>query len=574
MGLIFLATIAIFASAEECPTLKANELTSEKVYSLTQIPSCNIKSVYDLIARLPESFRSDYALFYRSRSIQGPMRTDYKRPRVILAGSDRDYGRSGQPVDRKKVFMLSFNSGSPDQPGGDSVEMVDIDTSGGRDDVNVFKYRDITFKDGQAKLSEPNPTKCKSCHGDPARGIYPGYPDWEGSFGSLHIGPLPPEEVAGFNDYKAALKEDPGSRYNLLPPPGNFGSFSRPENGNNVINGELGQANAIRVGRLLLRTPEFNKFKFAIAAGLLRCSKIESFIPKKLAKGLHGELERRFAFSKTLGSVRQIDSTYEEMHKHKRYFLISDYIYKVSDKVNYSAKEIKSTIRSQLGTSLEMERLYLNTFKVQGFSRADPLGANLRFLLEGRGLNIHNYFLDLMQPTYRFHNGGGAAEAAALELAKHDDDLRKLIDDSNSRSESKRFSDPKACAKLKIASLAALRDQDYKADSTTEAGICLTCQSSTDPSTKNLKDVAQSATSAAHAFNSNCAHCHDSEFAHAPYIPFSNPDKFRGWLKTGENAAKVRERLVHPIEEKRMPQDKRLTDEDIGALIKFISTER
>jgi mono/diheme cytochrome c family protein len=544
---------------ETCPVLKQEELSSERVYALTQNQACNIRSVKDLISHLPESFRNQYALFYRSRSIQGPMRTDYKRPRVIL------YDELHQKNPYKRIpskFMLTFNSGEGDQAGANSIEMVDINTSGGKDDLDIFKYRDITFREGKAELSQVNPSRCKTCHGEPARPIYPGYPDWEGSFGSLHAHDSPPQEDEGLVAYENSLKAMPDSRYSLLGPTRDKSYSLRPTDklahGNDAINGELGQANAIRVARLMLKTPDFEKFKYAIAAGLLRCSGMESFVAPELAKQLHRNIDGRFSLTKKW-PPKNLQESFKKISAHGRHFLLVDYI---------SRKRFAKAFAS----SPSMERLYVDTFNVQGFSRGDPLGANLRFLFEGRNLNIDNYFLDLMQPTYRYHNGGGAAEQTVYELAKHDSELRNILKNhvvTDSTGIDRINRQQQLCASLKKKSLSATRKfKVTPLDPSWEAGTCVDCPKGLKPKLTPLPN------SYPHIFTQSCASCHDSELDYAPPIPFSDPAKFRAWLNTAENAAKIQERLLHPDEERRMPQNKRLTEDEVNTLIRYISVER
>ncbi len=580
VGLVTLLLQSALGAGPTCPTLKENELSSTKVYQLTQNSACKIRSVSDLITHLPESFRSQYALFYRSRSIQGPNRTDYKRPRAILVG---------QPYGKKNVFMLSFNSGDPDQPGANSVEMVDIDTGGGRNNVEVFKYRDLTFKDGKATLSHANPAKCKTCHGEPARPIYPGYPDWEGSYGALHVDRSTPEEIAGFEAFEAANAINENSRYRLL----SSGPNSDPgdphyafRRANDVINAELGSANAIRVARLMMKTPGFAKFKYAIAAGLLSCGGLEAFVPSALAERLHGKIDERFGLTQALPREK-LDEIYRGIHANNRNFILSDFMgADKDDKVPYP--QFEKNFRAAFASSPSMERLYLDTFRVQGFTRADPMGANLRFLMEGRGLKIDNYFLDLMQPTYRYHNGADASFNTVEEIAKHDRDIAELIKPNIKlsgfppRPPKTLQPDQKLCDRLKKKSLAALKTFKLPGgDANTEAGAgCVDCaRTSGGPLQTQAREKIRIAEEARrsgypHTFSQSCASCHDGAIDFAPRIPFSDPDKFRQWLATGENAAMVRERLLHPNEEMRMPQNERLSDEEVNRLIRYISVER
>lgn len=566
--------------AEDCPKLQASDLSAEKVYALTQNPSCNIRSVDDLISHLPERFRTDYALFYRSRSIQGPVKTDYKRPRAILAGTDYKRGKDSRPR-----FMLSFNSGDPDQPAANSVEMVDIDIEGGKENVDVFKYRDLSFKEGKATLSSANPTKCKTCHGEPARPIYPGYPDWEGSYGSLHVGESTPEEIAGFKKYEEAIAINEKSRYRqLIRQTGVVSTDPQVQFrfANDFINGVLGSANAVRVARLMMQTPDYDQFKYAIAAGLLNCPGMEKFVPGDVAKGLHETIDRKFGLTKKWPREK-LDETQRAIREHRRHFMLSD-IAGTDDTIPPYDK-FKKDYRKAFASSPRMERLYTDTFKVQGFSRADPMGANLRFLLEGRNVNIDNYFLDLMQPTYRYHNGANASVNTVEELIRHDEQLAQVIkphyQDMKIGREMEKVlrTNPKLCASLKSKSLAALKKfRVSKADASTEAGAgCIDCARAqggpVERQAKAIVDLSDRARRGPYPrhFTETCAKCHDSDLHVAPDIPFGDETKFREWLRKDENAALVKERLLHPDEEQRMPQNKRLREDEVDELLRYIS---
>lgn len=467
--------------------------------------------------------------------------------------------------------MLTFNSGMADQPGAHDVEMVDINKNPPAGDANVFSYRALTIKDGKSELSHANSARCKTCHGEPARPIYPGYPEWEGSFNSLHNGQLPAAEVEGFREFMAAAGSDPSSRYRFLELKDPFSGEPRPieKTANFGINIELASGNAIRVARLLAKTPDFQVFKFAIAGAFLECENVESFIPTSLAKTLHGSIEKRFSLKKKWSSSL-VGKTYEKLRRVDSSPML-DALVNFDDgeiRKKRGPKMFRERFRQAAGRSKEMERLQFDTITIQSPGRGDPLGGNLRFLLESRGEQIDNYFSDLMQPTYRYHGGSNGAAETVAEMARHDPELAKLTRGLRVERHGavSYVGNKKMCDDLKRRSLIATKNfKSTAVDALTEATTCINCDKTVKGNLKPLPENSH------HRFVKNCAACHDDDLDYAPRIPFGDAAKFQAWLRKDDNAAKVRDRLIHPDEEKRMPQNKRLSDEEVNNLIRFVS---
>lgn len=126
--------------------------------------------------------------------------------------------------------------------GNRGLELVEINTNGDQDGADIFRYFDIQFphNDRDAEnvswidvqknisFSQANPPRCVVCHGQPARPIFPGYPQWEGAFGSkAHVNPSQ-KEVDGIESFQKNLiserqksfsqNQKSNYRYNILSP--------------------------------------------------------------------------------------------------------------------------------------------------------------------------------------------------------------------------------------------------------------------------------------------------------------------------------------------------------------------
>ena len=156
----------------------------------------DIHSISDLLPLLPETYRSRYALMFKSRSLHD---SSYMAPRVILYGSDAK-------------FILTFN-GNSDQKGFDALETMEYDNG-----TKSFLFREILFSESdkpkfKTTISEANPKKCMTCHGDPARPIWDTYPNWPGAYGERYHMPLGSEENSGFQSFLKIQPTHPRYRH-------------------------------------------------------------------------------------------------------------------------------------------------------------------------------------------------------------------------------------------------------------------------------------------------------------------------------------------------------------------------
>jgi hypothetical protein len=569
------------ASSDACPVIKMEELRSEVVFERIRNPACNIKSVADALQILPKEFRDRYVIFHKSRSIQGPKR-------IILNGSTK--------------FKLSITPDANAQ-GGNRMEMVDINTDGPSDDLEVFKYNEAAFpfgekaakskswKDVQAGVRtspHANEKKCATCHGDPARPIYPGYPVWEGAVGGMEKGAgiITKEERAYLKQFIKEMDGGKNSRLNALSsdllkrggPQAAGAGIPALGLENETINGDLGSANAIRLARLLRKTPDYERFKFAIMAGLLECKNFQHFLPQSELDSLMATMNRRFNLEKDWTKLR-VEQQLRAIYKHDHHFVIADYILEPTQARIVPAAELSQypvkpppdkkypydqfieKFKGDYGSSPAMLRLYLDTIHAQGITRADPAQANLRLLMEGRGLNIDKWFLDLSQPTYRLQDGKGAAERTAQELirleATQDPVLKRYVYGDGTKE---------LCKKLKELSIASLSGDGSR----TEATACCTSPEAQSHAAAVLEKLPMPKR-VHNLMADKCDDCHNPDYGHAPEIPFRSEQGFNQWLNRTGNRDKILFRLNTKDEKQRMPRTERLENEDRDLLIKYLS---
>jgi cytochrome c5 len=581
------------AGASTCPTLKESELSYQTVRSMIQNEACGVRTITDVIKRLPESYREQYVAFFRSRSLQGPYKDDYKNPRVLVFGN--------LP---KSNLVMTFN-GNPNDAGNLGLEFAEINTKGDKDDLNVFKYYEIQFPLHEDKVkdkpwaevqkgmtfSEANPDRCVRCHGNPARPIYPGYPLWEGSFGSAHTMEPPESERAGLAEHIAIIKSPTPSRYSSLGDgmfkhsyPSNY--WETFEMANDQFNQKIGTANAVQVSRLALRTPDYSKYRYAIMGAFLRCNDFESFVPEGPRKVLLKNIENQYSLKEKWPSTKEL-AYIHEVYTAKNVFLQFQMGFINGKKGPFP--EFAKKFRQDMGGSSEFQWLQFDTFSMQGQVRADPLAANLRLLMEGRGIDINKWYLDLTQPTYRYHNGAKSAEDTVLAMIQNDPSIDRKVRESFQRHENDDSAkkNDETCEELRKLSqkdLADVKVQEIprpKDPWKRNAGLENSKNASCEPNA-GLEHQAIEFASIANkcmdsgypsVFTNTCYACHDSATKIAPSIPFTSPAAMKKWLATGNNRDLLKGKIKSTDETVRMPPTRKLTDQEKSQILNFIEAQ-
>lgn len=569
------ALFAVPASgADSCGSLPLSALSFQNIKTLIQNPSCGVRTVSDVLAKLPKEFTANYMLFYRSRSLQGPHETDYLNPRALVFTGGN-----------KSAFILTFN-GKPSQPGYKALEMVEIHPES---PDNVFRYFEIGFPFGEEEIgkrswtevqsgiaySKANPARCTACHGTPARPIMAGYPDWEGAFGSLHVAPSPPEEQNGFAQYIAKVKGPEHSRYKYL---GDIQGYMASSDLDQLLAGRdmtnsslhhlLGSTNSTRVASLVLKTPDYQKMKYALTAAFADCGNPFEYVPKPLLSQLFANIEMRFGL-RTKWRDENVKAMYQRIYNFDRLFLLSDLVFQnraYGDRLSYS--EYLNKVKNKLGSSEDYERLQLDTIQIQGIQRGDYLGGDLRLLLEGRGLKIDNWFTDLTQPTYRYHDGGAAAFLTAKAIAALDPNFDATLKGQFAQPmfEGGVVGPELDRAQAKERELVAARCERLKT---------LSLQSLNGFSVSRLlppkSGPTDDGTGYPVVFKRTCATCHTGNPPLCTSIPFNSPFQMANWISDRANARALQERILSPDETARMPPTEFLSDEDLNEILKYLT---
>lgn len=467
-----------------------------------------VHSAEDLLARLPETFRSRYVLVFNSRSLQG---ASFENPRVILFSADAR-------------LVLTFN-GAPSQRGYAAIETMEFDPA-----ASQFVLRELAFSATAAgrsemQVSQPNPSKCLVCHGNPARPLWDSFPSWPGVYGENYQAPLSREEREGLDAFSTHQAQDP--RYRYLA---DFRRYAAPETfhesntqryqgieeepPNSVLTTLLQRQNLQAIATSLQQSPRFLAYRYALLASLDRgCGDPSGYVP--------AALRRAYAASPAdLEADARAKTRVEEAAKERR--LLSG------------------------NHAVHAEPESLDRF---------------RYLAElGLGMPAGQWTLALEKDTFDFTMRGPAGsvleQALAPTLLQEDAAFGELFEARGVTD------DGKYCAYLKrrsLAALAAVPDQSALAQAGRQpaAAAASGSRAQTPP-----------------ALLERCILCH-SENAVGPRIPFGQPDLLaaglaRGGYPKGTLFDEIVFRLSPEAGARRMPMGMNPSDSDRAELLDYL----
>jgi len=234
-------------------------------------------------------FFDNYVLMYKSRSLQT---SSFMSPRVLLNSPN-------------STTVISYN-GDPNDHGYEKLEVMRFNPQ-----TIKFTFNEISFANGNLKLSKDNPQKCMNCHQNSSRLENDPRPNWEpysiwpGAYSSLSVGgrelsdPKSPmfDLVVDANSksenkmYQKFLDEVVPShpRYNLLKPMIKsdrgeyFPALGVPKGAVNkfttTFTDKLMNLNVLRIARLINKTEIIKDYKKVVFA-LAKCEQI--FLPKEI----------------------------------------------------------------------------------------------------------------------------------------------------------------------------------------------------------------------------------------------------------------------------------------------------
>jgi len=227
------------------------------------INKCRLQSVDELLPLLPKSFKSNYALAYKGRGIQGSSKAF---PRVISVGAQMN-------------SIISI-AGHNDMMNGNTIEFLEY-----KNKTSKYELREITFENNGVKLSEANPAKCLACHGQNPRPLWESWFLWPGFYNSEQSFMFPKERTF----YTEFLKNRNTGRYkNFLelsdsPVITEYGYEEGP-NVTGILKIEV--ANFYTITKFIMgdikSNTQLTAFRPAILAALNCPDPIENFVPEKI----------------------------------------------------------------------------------------------------------------------------------------------------------------------------------------------------------------------------------------------------------------------------------------------------
>jgi hypothetical protein len=249
---------------------KLRRPASENTDSLIEaiIGEHNPSRIEEFLSLLPKEYFKNYTLVHTSKSIQG---ADYLRPRVILFSSD---GTS----------YLTFN-GDHTQTGGEALEMMSF-----KEESKKFVFREVLFKSGQpAMISQTNPNKCLSCHGQDPKPIWDSYKIWNGVYGRhddlMETSDLETEQ---FKEFKQKAQLHPRYKYLHFDSQNALSPYSAREaltthlqRPNTRLTKFFVQLNATRIYEKVRTHPSFTTYFNLLLSGATGC--YQGFKPKTKA---------------------------------------------------------------------------------------------------------------------------------------------------------------------------------------------------------------------------------------------------------------------------------------------------
>jgi cytochrome c553 len=221
----------------------------------TIIERRHLHSVAELLPLLPADYRAHYVLVFDSRSLQ---RATFEAPRVILFSEE-------------SAFVMSFN-GSSDELGFESVETMEFDGNS-----KEFRFREIRFPDRPTdgvEISAINPSRCRACHGAPARPVWDTFPLWPGVYGERAGAPLSDRERRGLEAFARVRGSHPRYRYLVDRRDRRIDRDSRQYEGRHGDPNErrfdslMSQWNLEAVLDDVIRAPLFSRYKYGLLEAL------------------------------------------------------------------------------------------------------------------------------------------------------------------------------------------------------------------------------------------------------------------------------------------------------------------
>jgi hypothetical protein len=554
LGTLFTLGFVSNASAVLPCQLEEGHLTYGRIKSVIEDPKCKIDKVEDFLNALPENFRKNYALLYRSRSIQGPHNTDYVNPRALVFGTDShsEYSK-GKPIE----LVVTFN-GKKSDPGYDQVEMLEI-RKPSRNMPADFNFFESDFSKNRKgpKVSKINQDKCTLCHGLPSHPLWDGYPVWIGAYGGNNFR----DTLAEINGYKSFLKAAPAhSRYSLLL---NRESRLRVYNGKPQLNFNHEGVNSPFTAKLmnthwekviydLIHQKDYQKERFALLGVFAECVDFTSFFPPDLKNKIDS-----FYSGQVSTVVDENDFTERWLEVGRK----GSYINGSKFDPEYERRQMpKYAIFHK--EDLIYWGLVFDTFALQSPQKDSVIAPRLRYLFEPQGIDTDSWYINVKRGHFPILNGGDPPEAPRLALLKYDPNhFSELSAQDLNYLKTVQYADnnqnPELCQKLAELSRESLKDLNLPEQS------------------ENLISKAADNYKYPITFKNTCAQCHDpkiqseKKIAGIPPIPFGDQEELERYSQLHPG---IFQKISKKVNLKEMPPTRDLNVDEVGEINEYLTT--
>jgi cytochrome c5 len=244
------------------------------------IQSNQVNSVDQLLPLLPQSYRSNFALMFKSGSLQTATPTS---PRVIAYGNTFPVESifHGKNTDRLYLGFQTDTGIGTKLP--NSLEVIEWIP-----EQNKYQFYQLDFPLTSTKV-EVNPAKCSECHGTPLRPNWTAYPRWDGALGNSNA-------LSGnYGDDSFLTQEQVNSAVEPLKKNNDrlksfdvsaFEILNKIELPNANMSGKIGSQLQVRNVDIIRNSPAYAQFKYAFAGAFMECVNYSDFFDARTQDAL------------------------------------------------------------------------------------------------------------------------------------------------------------------------------------------------------------------------------------------------------------------------------------------------
>lgn len=223
----------------------------------------------EALALLPRAMKQRFALM-KSTGALGVASPE--RPRIIHFAEDGRFivGSSGHQIEEDVT--------------ANSLEILEEDA-----ETHVYRTHVISFDAEKGATLTEDDSRCKGCHGSPARPIWGSYPNWPNAYGE-HDDEITPEERPTFDAFVAKAKTDPDYRHLEIHPTSLGFHLPLPYGYPNTnLSAALGIRWASQLAARMAKSPRFAQLANAVVMSSLYCQydrETASFVDRMYAANI------------------------------------------------------------------------------------------------------------------------------------------------------------------------------------------------------------------------------------------------------------------------------------------------